>query len=136
VAPIVITLVAVVASYPRAQGAPVNAMALEPIYFEAGTTDIRPRDRTVLDAHVVWLSRAGHRGLLIEGHTDEPGARALSAEVGRDRARAAEAYLVSRGVKAHRLEIQSRSGERPACTESTAACRASNRRVTFSSKAP
>jgi outer membrane protein OmpA-like peptidoglycan-associated protein len=136
VAPVVMALVAVVASYLRAQGAPVNATTLESIYFDAGTTDIRPSDRTVLDAHIVWLRRAGHRGLLIEGHTDEPGARALSVEVGRDRARAAAAYLVSRGVKAHRLEIQSRSGERPACTESTAACRASNRRVTFSSKAP
>lgn len=135
VALLVVGLVATLASYPRAQVA-VSATALEPIYFAAGTTDIRPRDMTILDAHVVWLRRAGEQVVLVEGHTDEPGGRGLSADVGRDRARSVKAYLVSRGVTTHRLEVLSHGGERPACTETTAPCRASNRRVTFSPKAP
>jgi outer membrane protein OmpA-like peptidoglycan-associated protein len=90
----------------------------------------------VLDAHVVWLGRAGNQLLLIEGHTDEPGGRGGSVEVARARARSAKAYLVSRGVNPDRLEVLVRAGERPTCTERTAACRASNRRVTFSPKAP
>jgi peptidoglycan-associated lipoprotein len=133
---LVVALIAALASYPRAQLAPATTAALAPIYFDAGATDIRPRDMTILDAHVRWLARIGNQVLLIEGHTDEPGGRGVSAEVGRDRARSAMAYLVSRGVNADRLEILWRGGERPACAERTAACRASNRRVTFSAKAP
>jgi outer membrane protein OmpA-like peptidoglycan-associated protein len=129
-------LIAALACYPRAHVAPASATALEPIYFAAGATAILPRERTILDTHVIWLGRAGNRLLLIEGHTDEPGGRGLSAEVARDRARSAHAYLVSRGVNTDRLQVLSRGGERPTCTERTAACRASNRRVTFSPKAP
>jgi peptidoglycan-associated lipoprotein len=135
-APLVVGLVAALAIYPPPHLAPASATALEPIYFAAGTTDLRPRDMMLLDAHVVWLSRAGSPLLLIEGHTDEPGGRGISAEVGRDRARSAKAYLVFRGVSTDRLEILSHGGTRPSCTERTAACRASNRRVTFSPRAP
>lgn len=136
IALLAVGLVGALASYPRAHVVPVSATALEPIYFAAGTTSIDPRDTTVLDAHVVWLGRTGSQRLLIEGHTDEPGGRGVSAEVGRARARSAKAYLVSRGVRTDRLEAVSRAGERPTCTERTAECRASNRRVTFSPTTP
>lgn len=136
IALLVVGMGGALASYPRAHVAPASAAALEPIYFAAGTTDIRPRDRMVLDAHVVWLGRTGSQRLLIEGHTDEPGERGISAEVGRARARSAKAYLVSRGVRTDRLEVVSRAGERPICIERTAECRASNRRVTFSPTTP
>jgi len=46
---------------------------LPPIYFVAGTTQIRPSDTKILDAHAVWLRRERKRVLLIEGHTDGPG---------------------------------------------------------------
>jgi len=70
--------------------------------------------------------------LLIEGHTDGFGDSAFSRQVGEQRVKAAEAYLVSKGVPADHIAIWSRGGGWPACSEKTATCRAANRRATFS----
>ena len=106
--------------------------ALSPIYFAAGTTQIRPSDTKILDGHAVWLRRDRMQRLLIEGHTDGVGDSAFSREVGEQRAKSAKTYLVSRGVPADHIAIWSRGGAWPACSEKTATCRAANRRATFS----
>jgi len=107
---------------------------LSPIYFGSGTTAIRPAQMKVLDAHVVSLRRDGNQMLLIEGHTDGPAGHRLSIEIGEQRARSTKAYLVSKGVEADHIAFASRGGDQPSCVERTAACRANNRRVTFSTK--
>lgn len=109
--------------------------SLPPIYFAAGTTEIRPSDTKILDAHAAWLRRNRMSRLLIEGHTDGVGDSAFSRQVGEERASSARAYLVSRGVPADHIAIWSRGGGWPACREKTATCRAANRRVTFSTGA-
>lgn len=106
-----------------------------PIYFAAGTTQIRPSDTKILDAHVVWLRQDRKRILLIEGHTDGPGDSPFSREVGEQRAQSAKAYLVSKGALADHIVISSRGGGWPVCKEKTAPCRATNRRATFSTGA-
>ncbi len=134
----VLGLAVALVGYPTRPVAPKSLAppdeALEPIYFGAGTTDVRLSDATVLDAHAAWLNRDGSQVLLIEGHTDESGGHGLSAAVGRQRAESAKAYLVSKGVGADRITILSRGGERPTCVDKTPACRANNRRATFSTK--
>jgi len=107
---------------------------LSPVYFGAGTTALRPEQMKLLDAHAVWLRRDGNRMLLIEGHTDGPADHRLSIEIGEQRARSTKAYLVSKGVEADQIAFASHGGGRPTCMERTAACRANNRRVTFSTK--
>jgi len=106
--------------------------ALSTVYFAAGTTQIRPRDMSILDAHAVWQRDERKRVLVIEGHTDGPGDSEFSREIGEQRARAAKAYLVTRGVIADHIRTESRGGGRPSCTEKTATCRALNRRATVS----
>lgn len=106
--------------------------ALSTVYFAAGTIQIRPADRRILDAHAAWLRGAEKRILLIEGHTDGPGDSVFSQEVGDQRARAAKAYLVFRGAAADRITTGSRGGGRPTCEEKTPTCRALNRRATVS----
>jgi outer membrane protein OmpA-like peptidoglycan-associated protein len=108
---------------------------LPPIYFAAGTTQIRPSDTKILDAHVVWLRQDRKRVLLIEGHTDGPGDSPFSREVGEQRAQSAKAYLVSKGALVDHIVISSRGGGWPVCKEKTAPCRAINRRATFSTGA-
>lgn len=108
---------------------------LRPVHFHAGTTQIRPSDTKILDAHAGWLQRDGNRVLLIEGHTDGPGDSPFSRDVAEQRAQSAKTYLVSRGVLADRIVVSSRGGGWPACQEKTAPCRAINRRVTFSAGA-
>lgn len=112
--------------------APRTLEELSPVYFASGTTQIQPRDVKILDAYAIRLRGEAQRVLLIEGHTDEPRDSAFSREVGEQRAKAAKAYLVSKGVVADRITTTSRGGGRPACGERTPACRALNRRATFS----
>jgi outer membrane protein OmpA-like peptidoglycan-associated protein len=100
------------------------------VYFAGGTTQIRPRDMGILDAHAVWLHAEGKRALVIEGHTDGPRDSALSLEIGEQRARSAKAYLVTKGVIADRIMTESRGGGQPTCKEKTPTCRALNRRAT------
>jgi len=106
--------------------------SLSPIYFAAGTTQIRPGDTKILDAHAAWLHRDRMQHLLIEGHTDGFEDSAFSRQVGEQRAKSAKAYLVSKGVPADHIGIWSRGGGWPSCSEKTATCRAANRRATFS----
>jgi outer membrane protein OmpA-like peptidoglycan-associated protein len=105
---------------------------LTSIYFAAGTTQIRPVDTKILDAHAAWLRGDRIQRLRIEGHTDGFGESAFSRQVGEERAKSAKAYLVARGVPADHIVISSRGGGWPVCVEKTATCRAANRRVTFS----
>ncbi len=108
----------------------VASVLLSPIYFAAGTSEIRPNDARILDAHAAWLR--GHRTqrLLIEGHADSAGDSAFSRQVGVQRAKSAKAYLVARGVPAERITASAGDGV-PTCGERTATCRAANRRATF-----
>ena len=123
---------AVAAVAPAAPAAPAAPDETATVYFAAGTTQIRPRDMGVLDAHAVWLHGERKRVLVIEGHTDGPGDSALSLEIGEQRARSAKAYLVTKGVIADRIMTESRGGGQPTCQDKTPTCRALNRRVTVS----
>jgi len=129
------TVVPVVSAAAVAPGVAVAPMApdlLSTVYFEAGITQIRPRDRSILDARAVWQRDKTKRFLVIEGHTDGPGDSEFSRDIGEQRARAAKAYLVTRGVIPDQIMIESRGGAQPSCQEKTAACRALNRRATVS----
>ena len=129
------TMVPVVSAAAVAPGVAVAPMApdlLSTVYFEAGITQIRPRDRSILDAHAVWQRDKTKRFLVIEGHTDGPGDSEFSRDIGEQRARAAKAYLVTRGVIPDQIMTESRGGAQPSCQEKTAACRALNRRATVS----
>jgi outer membrane protein OmpA-like peptidoglycan-associated protein len=126
------TAVPVVSAAAVAPMAPMAPDLLSTVYFEAGITQIRPRDRSILDAHAQWQRDKTTRVLVIEGHTDGPGDSEFSRDIGEQRARAAKAYLVTRGVIPDQIMTESRGGAQPSCQEKTAACRALNRRATVS----
>lgn len=130
--PVLALVAAVLAGFGTPEGEPAAPDAISPVYFAAGTIQIRPRDMKILDAYAMWLRGEAKRVLLIEGHTDEPGDSAFSRGVGELRAKSAKAYLVSKGVVADRITTVSRGGGRPTCGERTPTCRGLNRRVTFS----
>ena len=110
--------------------APAAPQELSAVYFAAGITQIRARDKSILDAHALWQRDERKRVLVIEGHTDGIGETEFSREIGEQRARAAKAYLVTKGVGADHIMTESRGGGRPSCKEKTPACRALNRRAT------
>ena len=128
----VVPVVSAAAVAPGMAVAPTASDLFSTVYFEAGITQIRPRDRSILDAHALWQRDKTKRFLVIEGHTDGPGDSEFSRDIGEQRARAAKAYLVTRGVIPDQIMTESRGGAQPNCQEKTAACRALNRRATVS----
>jgi len=110
--------------------------ALKPIYFDFDKSDIRPGDAKILDGNAAWLTANPKLLLLIEGHCDERGTAEYNLALGERRAKATQAYLVSRGVQAERITTVSYGEERPACTEHTEKCWATNRRAQFLVKEP
>ena len=66
---------------------------------------------------------------LIEGHADEQGTREYNLALGARRAASVQAYLISRGVSASRLNTISYGKERPIEICSNESCYAQNRRA-------
>jgi peptidoglycan-associated lipoprotein len=109
---------------------------LRDILFDFDKHAIRPDAARTLDASIAWLKANPSAQLLIEGHCDERGTNAYNLVLGERRAKAAQEYLVARGVAADRITIISYGEERPACAASTEACWAQNRRDHFLAKQP
>jgi peptidoglycan-associated lipoprotein len=107
------------------------ADALKPVYFDFDRSDIRPSEKTVLDANARWLQTNGDVLLIVEGHCDERGTEAYNLALGERRARSARDYLVAQGVAANRITTISYGEERPACREPNEGCWLQNRRAAF-----
>ena len=126
---------------PAATAAPARPMVqefaatpnLKDIHFDFDKYDIRPGDAKILDTNAAWL-KSNDALVLVEGHCDERGTNEYNLALGERRAKATMNYLVSHGVQAGRITIISYGEERPACTEHTEACWATNRRAHFLAK--
>ena len=69
--------------------------------------------------------------VLIEGHTDNVGARSLNLSLSDRRAKAVLEYLVGKGIDRKRLRSQGFGFDRPIASNKTPLGRAKNRRVEF-----
>jgi peptidoglycan-associated lipoprotein len=107
------------------------ADALRPVYFDFDRSDIRPSEKSVLDANASWLQTNGDVLLIVEGHCDERGTEAYNLALGERRARSARDYLVAQGVAANRITTISYGEERPVCREHNEDCWSQNRRAAF-----
>lgn len=85
----------------------------------------------LIDGLVVDLtSDAGQRiRITIEAHTDNVGSNAANVMTGIDRARAVRNYLVSQGVTADRIRLNSAGEDSPIAPNTTAIGRQQNRRI-------
>jgi peptidoglycan-associated lipoprotein len=109
---------------------------LRDVFFDFDKATIKPEGARTLDTSIAWLKSNPAALILIEGHCDERGTNAYNLALGERRARAAQEYLVERGVPTTRITIISYGEERPACTARTEACWAQNRRAHFLAKQP
>jgi peptidoglycan-associated lipoprotein len=122
---------------PPARPAPAEYRSipeLRDVFFDFDRYAIRPDAARTLDANVDWLRSNPTALVLIEGHCDERGTNSYNLALGERRAKAAQDYLVSRGIAADRIVIISYGEERPTCTERNETCWAKNRRGQFLTK--
>jgi outer membrane protein OmpA-like peptidoglycan-associated protein len=102
------------------------------ILFETGKANIRRQSFKLLDEVASVLARNPTLGpVLIEGHTDNVGTRALNLDLSNRRAKAVLEYLVNKGIDRKRLRSQGFGFDRPITSNKTPLGRAKNRRVEF-----
>lgn len=102
------------------------------IQFEFGSAKIDPRSYKLLDDVVQVLKSHPDVGpVLIEGHTDDIGARAFNLQLSRRRAKSVEDYLTTRGIQRSRLRSAGFGFDRPLVPNDSFLNRARNRRTEF-----
>lgn len=102
------------------------------IFFRSGSDVLEGRSEPILREvasalKAYWVIRK----LRIEGHTDNRGDKEMNVDLSERRARRVRAFLISRGVAAHRLVAKGYGPKRPIAKNRTGAGRAKNRRVAF-----
>lgn len=105
--------------------------ALNDIYFDFDSSDIREDQRSTLDGNGTWMLHNTSATVQIEGHCDERGTVEYNLALGERRAQGAKGYLVSFGVPDARLTTISYGEERPADPGHDENAWAKNRRCHF-----
>jgi peptidoglycan-associated lipoprotein len=110
----------------------VNDNKFEAVYFDFDKSTLRQDARDVLskNAETILKSFAGAK-VQIEGHCDERGSAEYNLALGENRAKSAQKYLTTLGVKPENLSIISYGKEKPAVNGSNEAAWAKNRRDEF-----
>ena len=108
------------------------------VYFDFDKYDIRYDAEAMLSAHASYLSAHPGARVRVEGHADERGTREYNMALGERRAKAAAAYLTSKGASSSQIEVISYGEERPAALGHEESSWAQNRRaeLQYTSEAP
>ncbi|MGL4576437.1 MAG: OmpA family protein [Burkholderiaceae bacterium] len=101
------------------------------IEFESKSDQLTARGKEVLDGLLPLFAKAPAARFLIEGHTDSWGEPAYNLALSERRARSVQAYLVSKGLNAQRLEAKGVGDARPIADNKTTAGSRKNRRIEF-----
>lgn len=101
------------------------------IHFAFDKSDLTDSARTILDDKAALFRANPSMTVVLLGYTDVTGTDAYNMALGTRRAGAAKAYLVSQGIAADRLVIESRGERRQLANSEGVAGEASNRRATF-----
>ena len=105
--------------------------ALENIYFDFDSAGLSESARNTLAGHAASLMKESSEKVRIEGNCDERGAAEYNLALGERRAKAAQQYLITLGVKPDRISIVSYGKEKPAVQGIDEAAWAKNRRDEF-----
>lgn len=104
---------------------------MQPIEFDTAKATIKPVSFPILDEVVTLMKARPDIRMQIHGHTDNRGGHAMNMQLSKDRAASVMNYLISKGIKASRLESDGFGPDRPKTTNDTEEGRAKNRRVDF-----
>lgn len=104
----------------------------EKVFFKFGKWDISPRSFELLDDVATVMNQVPEElHFRIEGHTDSKGSNKSNKRLSQRRSNKVRDYLLSKGVKAGRLEAKGFGEDNPIDSNRTAEGRARNRRVEF-----
>jgi peptidoglycan-associated lipoprotein len=101
------------------------------VHFDFDQSELRPEDRSILDAKVPILQANPSVALRIAGYTDERGSDEYNLALGQRRAAAVKRYLIDHGIAEARLETVSYGEEHPIAQGSDESAWSQNRRAEF-----
>lgn len=105
----------------------------EKVQFATGKAAIQPASASLLDETAkVMKDHPEIKKVVIEGHTDSTGGKAMNQRLSQARAAAVMKALVDRGVEPSRLAAKGFGASKPIAPNDTAAGREANRRVEIS----
>ncbi|PWU04266.1 MAG: flagellar motor protein MotB [Bacteroidetes bacterium] len=108
----------------------VNAsIILKNIFFDVNKYDLKPESRAELDEVFKLLTDNPNVRISISGHTDDVGKAADNLTLSKNRANAVVAYLISKGIKADRLQANGFGATKPIADNKTEEGKAANRRT-------
>lgn len=108
-----------------------QALAHRTIEFESGSSTLTPGGMAILDEMAAVILRLHDPSIRIIGNTDSTGERRANVQLSLQRASAARAYLVGKGVPTAALSVAGAGPDRPIADNDTAEGRARNRRTDF-----
>lgn len=101
------------------------------ITFPLNQYTIQPRFYSVLNSIIKVVKHYNQTYIRIAGYTDDTGTYQYNMRLSQQRARSVASYLVAQGVNPNRVQTIGYGENNPIATNSTAAGRAMNRRVTM-----
>lgn len=108
---------------------PNSILARRSVYFTVNSSEIRPIDRTLLQAHADFMRANPSARIRIEGNADDRGENSFNRQLGLRRAESVRSFMRQAGVSDSALETLSYGKENPVDTAITEDARARNRRV-------
>ena len=99
------------------------------VFFDTDSTSLNTEAQSVLGRQAQWLALYPRYTVTVEGHADERGTREYNLALGARRAKAAQDFLVARGVASTRIRTISYGKERPVALCDQDSCWAQNRRA-------
>jgi peptidoglycan-associated lipoprotein len=102
---------------------------LQPIYFEAGKSQLEGTSMETLKSNVDWLKVNMPARIQVAGFSDGRGTPEQNLAVGQRRAAALRDYYASMGIPRSRISTISFGQEEPVCFDMSDECQAKNRRA-------
>ena len=99
------------------------------VLFDLNSTTLSHEAEQILDSVLQDLQDRPEVAVLLRGHTDSWGSVWYNTKLGMKRARAVQEYLLSKGIDAGRLRLESKGEHGPVRPNTTATGRQANRRV-------
>ena len=103
----------------------------EDVFFKPGSYQLSPEARGNLKGKAEWLRNYPEINVIIEGHTNQRGAKEYNFALGDRRAGAVKSFLIREGIQSERLNAVSYGNEQPVDKGKTMEARAKNRRAHF-----
>ena len=101
------------------------------VTFDSSSSQLKAAGANTLSGVAMVVAEFDKTRLNVVGHTDSTGSRDLNMKLSRDRADAVAAQLIGQGVAGSRISTTGVGPDQPVATNSTAAGKAQNRRVTI-----